>query len=100
VDTITVTVVRGTGRDPYGDPKPGAATEFQVDGCLFAPGPSRELAFAAATVTSDATIYGPPAMDIRPTDRVRVNGQLYSVVGDPQDWGSAGTVVVLRKTTG
>ncbi len=94
----TVTVVRPGGRDQYGDPT-GTATEFTVPGCLFAPGPSRELGLGAQQTVSDGTVYAPPGTDVRATDRVRVAGVLYSVVGDPQNWGAAaGVVVVLRKT--
>jgi hypothetical protein len=99
--TETVTVIRPAGRDNFGDPLPGDPLEFEVGGCLFAPGPSRELNAAANTVDTDATIYGPPGMNVLATDQVRAHGHLYTVVGDPQDWGSgAGTVVVLRRTTG
>lgn len=97
----TVTVVRTPGRDAFGDPLPGSATEFDVAGCLFAPGPSRELGFAANQVDSDGTVYAPPGTDVLATDKVRVRERLYSVVGDPQDWGNdAGVVIVLRRVTG
>jgi hypothetical protein len=97
----TVTVIRPPGRDPFGDPLPGTTVEFDVGGCLFAPGPSRELGFAANQVTSDGTIYAPPGTDVNPTDRVRVRDAVYSVVGEPQDWGAGvGVVIVLRRVTG
>lgn len=99
-DTETVTVVRPTGRDQFGDPLPGVVTQFDVDGCLIAPGPSTEVYDAANTVDTDATIYAPPGADFQATDRVLVRGDLYSVVGKPQVWGSAGVVVVLRLVTG
>lgn len=100
-DTETVTVIRPPGRDAFGDPLPGDATEFDVPGCLFAPGPSQELGFAAATVDTDGTVYAPPDTDVRPTDRIRIRGAVYSVVGDPQNWGrSAGVVIPVRRVTG
>lgn len=99
-DTETVTVVRPTGRDRFGDPKPGTATEFDVPGCLFAPGPSTEYALAANQVDTDATIYAPPGTAVLATDRIRARGDLYSVVGMPQVWGSFGVVIVLRLVTG
>lgn len=97
----TITVIRPPGRDPFGDPLPGDSSQFEVDGCLFAPGPSREVGFAAATVDTDGTVYAPPGTEVFATDRVRVRGQDFSVVGEPQDWGaSAGVVIVLRRVTG
>lgn len=99
-DTETVTVVRPPGKDAFGDRLPGAATEFEVQGCLFAPGPSKEAAFAANTVDTDGTIYGPPGMDIVATDQVRVRGDLYTVEGKPQAWGTSGVVVAVRLVTG
>jgi hypothetical protein len=97
-----VTVVRPGGRNAYGDDV-GAVTQFDIEGCLFAPGPSREPGFADLQVQTDGTVYapaGPPATDVRPTDRMLVRGLLYSVVGEPQNWGSSGVVVALHRQTG
>lgn len=99
-DTETVTVIRPTGRDAFGDPLPGDPDEFDVPGCLFAPGPSREVGFAANTVDTDGTVYAPPGTVVEPTDQMRVRGDVYSVVGVPQVWGRMGVVVVLRRVTG
>jgi hypothetical protein len=99
-DTETVQVIRPPGRDRFGDPLPGAATEFDLPGCLFAPGPSREPGFATNMVDTDGTLYAPPASDVRATDRVRVRGDVYEVVGKPQVWGTSGVVVALREVTG
>lgn len=96
----TVTVIRPPGRDRFGDQAAGAVVEFDVPGCLFAPGPSREMGFATNQVLTDGTVYGPPGMDVLATDRMRVRGDEYSVIGKPQVWGSSGTVVVLRLFTG
>jgi hypothetical protein len=99
-DTETVTVVRPTGRDAFGDPLPGTPAEHDIPGCLFAPGPSTENNTAAQQVDTDATVYAPPGADVLATDRVRARGNLFDVVGDPQVWGRAGVVIVLRKVTG
>lgn len=93
----TVTVIRVGPRDPFGDPAAGGPPEFPLPGCLFAPGKSADGDVGSAGTDTDATIYGPPGADVRPTDRIRARGQVYVVVGEPQDWGSAGTVIVLRK---
>ncbi len=95
----TVTVIRPPALDAFGDPAAGDDAEFDVSGCLFAPGSSNEMGVGTQQVDTDATVYGPPGMDVRPTDRIRIRGDVYSVVGDPQDWGSAGIVVGLRKFT-
>lgn len=98
----TVTVVRPAGRSPFGDDT-GVATQFLIEGCLFAPGPSAEPGFASNQVDTDGTVYapgGPPATGVLPTDRILVRGRLYSVVGEPMDWGHPGVVIVLRRQTG
>ncbi len=99
-DTETVTVIRPPVRDRFGDLSAGTAVEFDIPGCLFAPGPSREMGFATNQVQTDGTVYGPPGIDVRPTDRMRIRGDVYSVIGKPQVWGTTGTVVVLRLFTG
>jgi hypothetical protein len=99
-ETETVTVLRGVGRDAFGDPVAGATTETDVAGVLFAPGPSTEANFGQNRVDADATLYGPPGMDIVATDRVRARGKVYSVIGDPQDWGVEGVITALRRITG
>lgn len=99
-DTETVTVIRPPGRDPFGDPLPGTAQESDVAGCLFAPGTSREPGFADNQVDTDGTIYAPAGTDIRATDRVRIRGDEYSVVGKPQVWGTSGVVTAVRLVTG
>ena len=98
-DTESVTVIRPAGRDAYGD-ETGEATEIVVAGCLFAPGPSREPEFLALQVVTDGTVYAPPGTHIEPTDRIDVRGDLYTVVGHPQAWGSFGVVIGLRRYTG
>lgn len=92
-------MVRPAGRTKFGD-ESGPPSEFAVDGCLFAPGPSVELHDAANTVDTDGTVYAPAGSDVRATDRMRVRGALFQVVGDPQVWNTAGIVVVLRRVTG
>ncbi len=90
-------MVRVGGADPFGDPAAGNPPEFELGGCLFAPGKSDEIGVGAAGVDTDATVYAPAGADVRPTDRIRARGQVYTVVGAPQDGGSAGMVIRLRK---
>ncbi len=91
----TVTVIRPSAADAFGDRS--GSTEFTVDGCLFAPGPSAEMGVGSAGTDTDATIYAPAGVDVRSTDRIRARDRTYTVVGVPQDWGSAGVVIVLRQ---
>ncbi len=90
-------MIRVGRRDVFGDPAAGNPPEFELAGCLFAPGVSEENGVGSAGVDTDAKIYGPAGADVRASDRIRVRGQVYTVVGDPQDWGSAGMVIALRK---
>lgn len=100
-DTETVVRIRPPGVDTFGDPLPGIPAEVNIDGCLFAPGATTEPGFAAQQVDTDATLYTPAEADIVATDRIRVRGKTYRVVGEPADWGAGwGIVVLLRRVTG
>lgn len=102
-DQITVDVIRPPAKDGFGDPLPGTGITFPIPGCLFAPGPSIENLDAANQVQTDGTVYAPPgapSVNVRPDDQMRVRGDVYQVFGKPQDWGSAGVVILLRLVTG
>lgn len=93
--------LRPPAKDAFGDQVAGSTTQIAVPGCLVAPGHSTETLVAADTVASDMTVYAPAGTpEIRPTDRALVAGKEYTVAGDPQDWGSAGLVIALRRVTG
>lgn len=97
-----ITIVRPVPLDKFGDPQPGEPEETVSDGWLFAPGGSHELHDARATVDTDAQLYrlgAPGGEDIRPTDQIRVRGELFEVVGEPAVW-RLGTVIGLRRVTG
>ncbi len=98
--TETVTRIRPPGKDTFGDPLPGSDAEFDVEGCLFAPGPSTENLTGANQVDADATVYMPEGTDIRATDQVRARGDLYEVAGKPGVWAGFGVTVPLRLVTG
>ena len=106
--TDTVTVVRKPKRDGFGNIPAGTTSRWDVPGWQFAPGPSQEMGIGGAQIETDGTLYGPPVADveaivpdgIQPTDLVEVRGDTYSVVGRVQDWGTAGSVVVLKRVTG
>lgn len=97
-----IVIVRPAPLDKYGDPIPDVeATEVVSQGWQVAPGSSSELHDGQQSVESDVDLYrmGGFDEDIRPTDRVRVRGLLYEVVGEPAVW-RLGTVIRLRKFTG
>lgn len=110
-DTVTIVRPGATTRDAYGNYVPGPPTEVPVAGCGVAPrdGSSagdNELTDARDTVITGLTVYAPYGTDIRATDKMRVGGQLYDVVGLPGSFrspftGSTAPVVVsLELVTG
>lgn len=97
--------------DVYGNDVPGVPTEIPVPGCGVAPrdgtgAGSNELTDARDTVIEGLVLYAPHGTDVKPTDQVRVGGDLYEVVGQPGSFrspftGSTGPVVVsLTLVTG
>ncbi|MCO6011417.1 hypothetical protein NE236_41355 [Actinoallomurus purpureus] len=100
----TVTVVRPAGQDPLGDPLPGSA-ETTVGGCFVQPRTSTEATDLRDTVITGLIAFLPPGTDVRATDKIRFNGVLYAVDGDPDAWdvlsGRAHHVeVALRRVEG
>lgn len=104
----TVVVVRKPRRNTFGNRPAGEPQRWTVPGWSFAPGPSQEMGAGGGQVETDGTLYGPPVVDInqivtdgvKPTDHIEVRGDTYSVVGRVQDWGRAGSVIVLKLVTG
>lgn len=101
-DAETVTVIRPPAKGKFGDRAPGAAVEFELPGVMVAPGASTELVNGQNSVDTDMTLYAEGNSDtgVRATDRIRVRGQLYEVVGQPAVWGRFGTVIQLRRFAG
>jgi hypothetical protein len=99
-DSETVVRIRPPGKDAYGDPVAGAETELDVTGVLFAPAGSSEVTDGANQVRADGAIYAEPDTDVLATDKLRIRGQEYQVVGAPQQWGSTMTVIAVRRITG
>lgn len=110
-DTVTIVRPGAPTRDPYGNYIPGPATEIPVPGCGVAPrdgtsASNNELTDARDTVITGLTVFAPSGTDVRATDKMRVGGDLYDVVGLPGSFrspftASAGPVVVsLELVTG
>lgn len=104
-----VVLVRPTAKARFGDRAPGTPQRYEIGNTLIAPGPSAEVGAGggANIVDTDMTIYPPRGIlttvpgGPAATDQFEVRGQLYQVVGDPQDWGGRNRMVIpLRKVTG
>lgn len=100
-DVETVTRLRPPPRDAFGD-QVGSVAELAVPGCLVAPGGSAEIGEGDGSrqVDTNATVYAPHGTQVASTDRLRVRGEVYEVVGAPQQWGTSGVVISLRRVTG
>jgi hypothetical protein len=87
----THTIVRirpGATTDRYATTVPdwSAATELNIDGCFVSPLEGTDLPGTLADrdgLIRRRTARTPPGADIRPGDRIRWDGGLWSVVGDP-----------------
>lgn len=95
-----VYVVRPTGKGRFGDPNPGTPVRYEIPDTLIAPGPSVENNNGVNQVDTDMTIYPPHSITTlvpdgpRPSDQVEVRGDLFEIVGDPQDWGVKQRMVI------
>ena len=107
----TVTRIRAGASpslDPYGDPLPGADAETDLPGAAFDPGGSLEPVEVgrAQTVTTPKVYFYRSSPDVVSTDRLRVRGLTYQVIGRPALWVSpytlttAGLVVELKLVEG
>ncbi|MEU1043984.1 hypothetical protein ABZ400_02355 [Streptomyces sp. NPDC005897] len=104
-DTVVVVRPGPSSEDIYGNDTPGPPTEIPVAGCAIAPRDgtgTNENTDARDTVITGLTLYAPYGADIRPTDQVRVGGQLYEVDGQSGSFrspftGSTGPVVAALK---
>lgn len=107
----TVTRIRtgaSPGVDRYGNALPGVDVDTPIDGAAFDPGGSLEPVEAgrAQTVTTPKVYFYQSSPDIVSTDRLRVRGLTYQVIGHPAVWVSpfttqtAGLVVELKLAEG
>lgn len=106
----TVTRLRtgaSPGEDPYGNPLPGVDVEVAIPGAAFDPGGSLEpVEVGRAQTVTTPKLYFTTSPDIISSDRLRVRGLVYSVIGRPALWVSpftgvtAGMVVELKVAEG
>lgn len=105
--TETVTVLRAaTVIDPYSGESVSSdwdnATETDLTTLAPAePRPSNEPVQNARNAVVDGwTIYLPQGSDVVSSDRLRVRGAVYSILGEPADWLGAGLVVQCERVEG
>ena len=94
-----VRVLRDGGQDKYGNNLP--EVKHVVADCLVAPSSTKDLQDFSERPRTGATLYGPVAMDVRPSDRVVVPAPhpmaaVYKVGGDPGFWPMGTTVPLDR----
>jgi len=109
VDVIVHRAVPG-GVDQYGDPIPGTVTTHVLAGVALAPrtggGFGDVDSRSRAGVVVGLTMYAAHDADIRPTDRVEIDGELWEVDGEPGRWASPftgrlhGCQVALKRAEG
>lgn len=88
----TITVIRPGITQSRGSNIPDwtKATETQVTGCSVQPaGTSLSQDGRVLGVTDGLTAYLPPSADVQQGDRIRFDGQVYTIDGDPRKWKSA-----------
>ncbi|WP_353809080.1 hypothetical protein [Agromyces sp. SYSU T00194] len=88
----TVTIIRQndspSGEDSQGNPVFGT-TEVPVTGCAFAPAASDESGTTyGGRVISGGTVYAPSGTVFRPSDMLRIRGEIWQVDGEPGQWTS------------
>ncbi|MCW2870890.1 hypothetical protein [Actinacidiphila oryziradicis] len=80
-----VTIVRPAGKDAFGDPLAGAV-ETDVAGCFVQPRTSSERTDMQDQVITGAVVFMAAGTDVLATDKVRFNGVVYQVDGEPRRW--------------
>src|SRR5690606_30208796 len=96
------------GVDEYGDPIPSSVTRTPLPTAFVAPRLSDEITNRGrAGVVVGLTLYDTNyKLDLRHTDQVEVDGELYEVDGEPGRWRNpmtgreAGIQVALRRAQG
>ena len=106
---VTVTIVRSSGTDAYGDPVTGTTTRIDIPLCAVAPRTSTEPTERGRQgVIVGKTVYLPddaPAVPLF-TDQLEIAGVLYNIEGEPGEWVNPltgwkpGTEVAIKRAAG
>lgn len=88
--TDTITVLRATpgAEDDFGNPTSGVPVGTTVLGCSVQPIEGDEATVGRDTVVSRWRVWAPVGTDLKATDRVRYDGDVYEVDGEVQRWDS------------
>lgn len=89
-----ITRIRRTpgGVDQYGDPVPSNTIETELRGAFVAPRMSDEIQTRSrAGVAVGLTLFAPAGTDLRFTDQVRVDGEVFEVDGEVARWEHPGS---------
>ena len=81
----------GETSDSHGNSFPdwgGAVEELTITGCSVQPGATVEMLENREGTRIDLTVYAPANADVRSSDRVRYDGEVFEVDGRPQRWKS------------
>jgi len=103
-----------TGTDAFGQPIYGPDVEAEIGPALFAPGGATSSAASEPIDVGRTPVITAPTLywreqwpDVVATDRLRVRGSVFAVLGVPADWrpasstgGPGGLVVQLRDPEG
>jgi hypothetical protein len=96
-EAVTILHPGPASKEPrLGTPVAGPPTPEVVEGCLVAPGDTRETSVGQSTVGVEFTIYMPAGRTVEPTAKMIVRGGTYEVDGEAKHWG-AGTVVAVGR---
>lgn len=81
----TVRVVREPKVDRLSDPAQGPAAEHDIEGCAILPRSSNEEG-KGWVIVEGRMVIAPYGSDVLGTDKVRVDGELWDVDGEPGDY--------------
>lgn len=83
----TVTIIGVSGFDQYGDPTDPTTSDITVNHCLVVPRTSTEPGVQARNgVVIGLMVYMPAGTPINAHNRLRINGVVYEVEGEPGHW--------------
>lgn len=85
IGTRTVTVVRQPRVDRLDPNPPPAAIEHDIEGCAIVPRASQEEG-KGWVVVEGYSVFAPHGADVTADDRVRFDGVLWDVDGEPGDY--------------
>lgn len=93
IGRLSITRLRAkTVTDPYSQTSELDWTqppdELLVKGCDVQPGTTHEYLLQRDQVLVAWTVFAPPGTDVTEYDRVRYNGDIYTVYGHPAPWAS------------